>query len=115
MGRHCYRARSETGEVGLLQIIGWLGCLYLAVKGLEIGNGAQFRHESGRVTVAGALIAILAVGGALVFAVAINLQGEAFVQSQPDSDLPEALSDSQTECINKAEGNDAAVLACVGK
>lgn len=61
----------------MLQLIGWLGCLYLVVKALEIAGNPQFRTEDGslKATAMGAII--LAWLGAIIFALALAEQGSA--------------------------------------
>ena len=99
----------------MLQIIGWLGCLYLVVKGFEIAGGANFRDASGRPTTSAKNASTIAWIGAFVFAVMLLLQGGAFEQVKPTPAISEPLSQAEAECINKANGDDKAVMACVGK
>jgi len=91
----------------MLQIIGWLGCFYLLIKGLEIGNSQHFRAENGRVSNAGAMIAVLAIFGAIVFAAAFLLQGDAF-PNRSSGATPEAQASELSQCIQQAKTPDAA-------
>jgi len=93
----------------MLQIIGWLGCLYLAIKGLEIGNSRNFQNADGRVTGAGASIAVLSVLGALVFAVALLLQGD--IPAQTAEHSAGQMTQGKMDCINSAKTPDE-ILAC---
>jgi hypothetical protein len=58
----------------MVEIIGWLGCLYLFVKGLEI-IGAQ-RAAYGRMHHASFLAALLAIAGAIFFALVLYGQAQ---------------------------------------
>ena len=102
----------------MLQIIGWLGCLYLVVKGFEIAGGPNFRNENGWPSSAAKIAATIAWVGACVFALLLLLQGGALEQPQPmPSEQPEEMLSRRAtiDCINKAKGDDDAVMACAGK
>lgn len=58
----------------MLQLIGWLGCLYLVVKGFELA-GSQARGEP--ISTVHGIGASLAWLGAVVFALLIYGQGKA--------------------------------------
>lgn len=97
----------------MLQIIGWLGCLYLAIKGFEIAGGTNFRDLDGKPTAAAKIAATIAWIGAFVFALLLLAQGNAFQQPEPSPS--DELTQSQIDCINKTQADGGNVLACVGK
>lgn len=93
----------------MLQIIGWLGCFYLLIKGLEIGNSQQFRAENGRVSNAGALIAVLTIFGAIGFGAALLLQGDAFPNRSSSAVGSGDLQAAElSKCIEDAKNPEAA-------
>ena len=101
----------------MLQIIGWLGCLYLAVKGLEIVSSSAFRGSDGELPGFATLAAGLAFVGAAIFSVWLYEQGNGG-RSDPPSYPPEYSDPSQSEvkipandCTAKAK-NDEEMRAC---
>jgi len=65
----------------MLQIIGWLGCVYLVVKACEILSNAQHRDEAGnlkRWALTGVVVAWLS---AVAFLLLLNEQGRALPSS----------------------------------
>lgn len=65
----------------MLQIIGWLGCIYLAVKACEILSSSQHRDPAGKLSrwaLAGASLAWLS---AAFFLLLLNEQGSVFPQA----------------------------------
>lgn len=62
----------------MLQILGWLGCLMLAVKLVEMGHNPTFRDEEGKLkeTVVG--LFLLGWAGVFGFALLFWVQGSAF-------------------------------------
>ena len=116
----------------MLQIIGWLGCLYLFIKALEICSGSEHRTGQGHLKTSAAIACGLGWAGALGFAVWIFAQGAALngqlsplnlssmggpgVPTEVGETLPEELmsqelSPSQVDCITKAKSNDE-ILSC---
>ncbi len=87
----------------MLQIIGWLGCLFLVVKALEIGAGNNFRDERGRLRRNAAVACAVALAGALIFAVWIFVtdtdQGP--VVASYDPPVPSS-DDNLKDCIINA-------------
>lgn len=91
----------------MIQIIGFMGCLYLIVKALEIASGANFRTEGGSMKDTAVVASLLAWFGAAGFALWLYAQGAPLQQSE---EVP-TLSQTQIDCINRAKG-DKEVLAC---
>ncbi|GAA3901155.1 hypothetical protein GCM10022276_19930 [Sphingomonas limnosediminicola] len=84
----------------MLQIIGWLGCLYLFVKGLEIlgdqGNRVnRFESDETRFAVPSLIAAILAISGALIFPLVIGAQANQI-------SLARAPVQSYADCLKSA-------------
>ena len=96
----------------MLQIIGWLGCLYLVIKGFEISASSAFRDEHGKARSGATAACMLAWGGAVVFGIWLADQGVAFT-SQPQTETPslnggagvtpEELGLPVTDCTAKAQ------------
>ena len=59
----------------MLQTIGYLGCLLLLIKGLELLSSRQFRHHTGERNLLAVITAALAIGGAAIFALVLHQQG----------------------------------------
>lgn len=116
----------------MLQIIGWLGCVYLFIKALEIASGSGHRNENGDLRSSAMAACGLAWFGSVGFAIWIFVQGSAlhgqleaaapssqFIGQTPEEiagPLPEEvlskdLTDAQVECIRNAK-SDEAILAC---
>jgi hypothetical protein len=55
----------------MLQLIGWLGCVYLIVKALEISANPAFKKEAGSADVNS--VALAAIGLAFVAAIVFAL------------------------------------------
>lgn len=90
----------------MLQIIGWLGCVYLVVKALEIASNSNARDADGIMRGAAVFAVIIAAAGAIFFAGWLLIQG---MEVHRQSSI--ALSPSRMECIeNAASPQD--VLAC---
>lgn len=58
----------------VLQIIGWIGCLYLVVKAFEIISSNEHRNAEGKLHTAGMVAAIIALLGALIFVLLLEGQ-----------------------------------------
>lgn len=69
----------------MLQIMGWLGCLYLIVKGLEILSNKSHRNEAGGLTGAATLAVLAAFGGAVVFFFLLSAQASNMPSAFPPS------------------------------
>lgn len=78
VGAVVLRTARQAREVILLQLIGWLGCLYLIVKAMEIAANGNFRDGNGRMSNLAMGAAVLCWFGAAGFALAFKAQGEAF-------------------------------------
>ena len=64
-------------EASVLQIIVWLGCFYLVLKGLQLLQaGLAAPDDKGSVVLTGYIGFILGVGGAIAFFVMANSQVE---------------------------------------
>lgn len=93
----------------MLQIIGWLGCLYLIVKGFEISASAAFRDDTGKARFGATTACMLAWGGAVVFGIWLADQGSAFPQAATAPSSPDDLSARITaQCIELAKTPEAA-------
>ena len=62
----------------MLQIIGWLGCVMLAVKLLEMHANPTLRMDDGEMKNSAAWGVILGWAGVVIFGVWLLLQGSAF-------------------------------------
>lgn len=96
----------------MLQIIGWLGCVMLAVKLLEMSANPALHTEEGKPK--GPLAFALIVGWLGVFSAAFLL---AIIGSSVPtlplraSDVPGPLTDAQIECISRSRTPEE-TLAC---
>ena len=61
----------------MLKIIGWLGCVYLIVKALEIGGSSSYRNERGELNGPAVVALIIALFSAVGFAFWLFVQGGA--------------------------------------
>jgi hypothetical protein len=92
--------------VHVLQIIGWLGCLYLVVKAFEIGSARTHRSDEGDLTLGAMLAALIAWCGAIGFAIWLFAQGGGF-----SGDPQSVVMDRKAACVSQAK-TSADVLAC---
>ncbi|MFT4056292.1 MAG: hypothetical protein QM681_17445 [Novosphingobium sp.] len=106
--------------IAVLQIIGWLGCLYLVVKGFEISASSAMRDENGKARFGATTACMLAWGGAVVFGIWLADQGSSFprqASSTPDpvseniGVTPEELNLPVNDCTMKAK-TDEEMRAC---
>lgn len=67
----------------MLQIIGWLGCLYLIVKALEIAGSNVHKGEDGLLKPQSLVAVLLASVGALAFAAWFLIQGASIDRGVP--------------------------------
>jgi len=81
----------------LLQIIGWLGCVYLLVKALEIYSSSTFRNEAGNLKEPATAAALIAFWSAVGFAIWLGAQGGAF----PAKDSSDAQADELSAAITR--------------
>lgn len=58
----------------MLQIIGWLGCVYLLVKGLELASSSAHRTADGKMHITAIIAAVIAFISALIFIFLFNGQ-----------------------------------------
>ena len=100
----------------MLQIIGWLGCLYLIVKGLEIaGNASSYKPqvvdpEKMELRSPASVAIVLAFAGAIGLAWWLGAQGGAFepgAEYSGGSDL-----ETYADCLAQADTNEE-TMACV--
>lgn len=95
----------------MLQIIGWMGCIYLLVKGFEFLANAGYRNEAGRLKViAGAAVAIAWLSAAVLF-VLLNIQSGSFNRGEalPPGTYPDGKSAAWQRCIEQATNADEAI------
>ena len=91
----------------MLQIIGWLGCVYLLLRSLQMAYSRDMQDDEGKMQVGAMFTMILGITAALVFAFWLGDQGAAFA---PESDL-DRLSREAIDAENKAACMEAAVAA----
>lgn len=60
----------------MLQIIGWIGCVLMAIKALELISNPAYRDETGALNWHIVVAAMLAGFGSIGFAVLLYAQGE---------------------------------------
>lgn len=101
----------------MIQIIGFMGCLYLIVKALEIGSNSAMKDGNGRMKGEAIAAVWIASLGAFVFAFWLYTQGADFDQlrARPEAvegSTAQTMTPAQVECVSKAKG-DKAVLACM--
>lgn len=99
----------------MIQLIGWLGCLYLLVKSLEIVSSSAHRTENGKLKATARVAALLGVAGSIVFFYLILSHGFSGPPSIGDvnDDTPPASSPNVivNDCTAKAR-NDEEMRAC---
>jgi len=93
----------------MLQIIGWLGCLYLFVKGCEALANSSYRTADGGLNGYANTAVVLSFAGALGFALWLLVQGGALkglgssslaaVDYNVDANLP-AIDDTLNADMN---------------
>lgn len=105
----------RPGRYLLIQLIGWLGCLYLLVKSLEIASSSAHRTEDGKLKATARVAALLGVAGSIVFFYLILSHGFSGPPSRADmSDESPPASSSNVivnDCTAKAR-NDEEMMAC---
>lgn len=62
----------------MIQLVGWLGCLYLVIKAFEIAADPGYRDEAGKMKNPAMAASLLCCFGAAAFALAFKSQGDAF-------------------------------------
>ncbi|WP_132384833.1 hypothetical protein [Novosphingobium sp. PhB165] len=97
----------DYGRGYMLQIIGWLGCLYLVIKSLEIAANPAFRYENGILKGYAIIACILGWFGAVGFALWLGVQGAAIpalgnatAESSRESSLDASIRE---QCIQFAK------------
>ena len=101
----------------MLQIIGWLGCLYLFVKSLEILSSRSHRDDENQLTAAATSAVAAGICGSIGFALWLGAQGDAassamsFDSGYDAPAIESSLTDEQVDCINSAATVDE-TLAC---
>ena len=91
----------------MLQIVGWLGCVYLFVKAFEIGSSSAHRDEKGEVNSPAAIAIAVSAVASIGFAVWILLQGAAIDSASPYGSL--SSYDSSYSDDEAAAAADAAM------
>jgi hypothetical protein len=106
----------------VLQIIGWLGCFYLLVKGLEI-LGNQSNRVTGidgqpRYSIPAVAAAGMAISAALIFPLVINAQADTIsggITSHPlgatESSIKEPTQ-AQVDCVTQAGTDENKAMDC---
>lgn len=87
----------------MLQLLGWLGCLYLLVKGLAMIGDLTLVDGDGERHPATNIAIMLAIAGAVVFAIFFAVQGNAM----PDlglaaSSQPAPMDGDYAACLEQA-------------
>ena len=96
----------------MLQIIGWLGCLMLAVKLVELGHSKALRNEEGRLPDFVMTFLIASWFGVVGFAIWIFAQGQAIDDYQAEMSDYEKEVQAHIECIEAAGSDYDAMLKC---
>jgi len=94
----------------VLQIIGWLGCLYLVVKALEIMSNSDSVNSNGKLKASALAACLLAWVGAVVFSLWIAEQGRVSLPAG-DSTLSNGMTQQEEDCVLAAQ-TDTEILAC---
>ncbi|MFA7595220.1 MAG: hypothetical protein WCY92_02600 [Novosphingobium sp.] len=81
--QHVSKHNPAKGECVMLQIIGLLGCVYLFVKAFDILGSANHRKANGSPSAFALVAVILALLGAILFAVILLGIGTAPTPYQP--------------------------------
>lgn len=95
----------------MLQIIGWIGCLYLVIKALEIASNPVFRNENGMLKNMAMTACLLAWSGALIFALWLGAQGSAFPAAETSTEQSALEASIKGQCIELATTPEA-ILKC---
>lgn len=87
----------------MLQLIGWLGCVYLVVKALEFGCSAAFRDAEGKHHQSAVTAIWICLIAAFVFAILFYVQGQAVGEAAAfGSDGPTTPADAYSQCLDDA-------------
>ena len=97
----------------MLQIIGWMGCVYLLVKGVEFIAHAGYRNEAGHMKITAVAAAVIAWLSAAILFVLLNIQSGSFNggDTAPPGTYPADKSAAWQRCIERAT-NAAEAAAC---
>ena len=100
----------------MLQILGWLGCLMLAVKLVEMGHNPTLYNDEGRLKETAGWIIVAGWAGVLGFAVWFWIQGQEVseIQSSLEPTYSSELERAQkfTECFEAAGDDYEAAAKC---
>ena len=98
----------------MLQIIGWLGCVMLAVKLLEMSANPAMRKENGQVKSPAALAIVFGWLGVFGFAYWLLAQGGAFASDNSLDELTRQADEAErvADCMEAASPDLGAMLAC---
>ena len=99
----------------MLQIIGWLGCVMLAVKLLEMSANPAMRDDRGEIKNPAMVGIVLGWIGVFGFAFWLFAQGGAFVtQDQRLEELTRQADEAErvADCMEAASPDLDAMLAC---
>ncbi|WP_144400976.1 hypothetical protein [Novosphingobium sp. MBES04] len=88
----------------MLEIIGWMGCLYFVVKGIEISSSSSFRNEDGSPKRGITAAFMLCWAGAVVFGFLLADQATTVREVQSSSNLSNSIME---QCIQLAETPEA--------
>lgn len=105
-------AVKALGGNSMLQIIGWLGCLYLFIRSASMGVSREFRNDEGTMIDGAAYLMVLGIAASIGFALWLGAQGEMFPSAAESAIDEYGLSSSEVDCINAAQTPDE-VSACM--
>ena len=92
----------------MLQIIGWLGCVYLLVKSLEIFSSSNFRNEAGKLKETAILAALVAFWGAVGFAIWLGSPEDSPTELPGSAESEELDASIKQMCVKFAKTPEAA-------
>lgn len=98
----------------MLQIIGWLGCVYLIFRALQMRFSREFEDDHGRFRDGANYLMLTAILIGLVFAIWLLFQGTEF-QTRPDlAELNRRADEAErvAECMERASPDYVAMMAC---
>ena len=98
----------------MLQIIGWLGCVYLFVRCASMMVSNEFKNAEGQMDVAASVIATFGLIASLGFAIWLNGQGLSF---ETANDLERLTSEANqaeimADCMEEAVDAGRSPLEC---
>jgi len=82
----------------MLQLIAWMGCVYLLIKGIELLSHQGYKRDDGELQVLAGVGAGIAIFTAVVFAVLAFAQGQSF--ARPSAELDTSNSEVRSDTYN---------------